>query len=66
MMIASFLLTGWILSWFGFEKLFIQSLKELFNKDITVASYYFIFFCIGAIGDFVLFFNGDYLHYLFN
>ncbi|EJR48778.1 hypothetical protein IIM_03955 [Bacillus cereus VD107] len=42
MMIIIFLLTGWILSWFKFDKLFIQAFKELFNKEITIASYYFI------------------------
>lgn len=61
MMIVVFLLTAWILSWFSFEKLFIQAFKELFNKDITKASYYFVFFCIGAIGDLILFFNGEYV-----
>ncbi|OOR11574.1 hypothetical protein BW897_16790 [Bacillus cereus] len=44
MMIIIFLLTGWILSWFKFDKLFIQAFKELFNKEITIASYYFMFF----------------------
>jgi hypothetical protein len=43
-MIIVFPLTGWILSWFKFEKLFIQAVKELFNKKITIASYYFVFF----------------------
>ncbi|HDR7636325.1 MULTISPECIES: hypothetical protein [Bacillus] len=61
MMIIIFLLTGWILSWFKFDKLFIQAFKELFNKEITIASYYFMFFCIGALGDLILFFNGDYI-----
>jgi hypothetical protein len=60
MTIISFILIGWVLSWFKFEQLFIQAFKELFNKDITVASYYFIFFCIGAIGDLALLFNGTY------
>ncbi|RLQ92311.1 hypothetical protein [Falsibacillus albus] len=60
MAIAGFLLIAWILSWFKFEMLFIQAFKELFSKDITKASYYFIFFCIGTIGDIVLFFNGSY------
>ncbi len=60
MMIVSFLLIGWILNWFKFNKLFIQAFKELFNKEITIASYYFIFFCVGTIGDLILFFNGTY------
>ncbi|WP_077618355.1 hypothetical protein [Bacillus sinesaloumensis] len=66
MMIISFILIGWILSWFTFEKMFIQSFKELFNKEITIASYYFVFFCIGAIGDLILFFNGNYIDRFFN
>jgi hypothetical protein len=40
--------------------LFIQAFKELFNKEITAASYYFIFFCIGAFGDIILFMKGAY------
>jgi len=60
MMIVSFLLIGWILSWFKFNALFIQALKELFNKEITIASYYFVFFCIGTFGDLLLFFKGAY------
>ncbi|MGG1685920.1 hypothetical protein [Pseudalkalibacillus sp. NRS-1564] len=61
MTIVSFLLIGWILSWFKFEQLFIQAFQELFNKTITKASYYFIFFCIGLIGDIVLLLNGSFL-----
>jgi len=66
MMIISFLLTSWILSWFKFDELFIQALKELFNKKVTIASYYFIFFGIGAIGDLILFFNGNYISNVFS
>lgn len=60
MTIVSFLIIACVLSWFKFDQIFIQAFKELFSKDITKASYYFIFFCIGAIGDIVLFFNGTY------
>jgi len=66
MMIISFLLTSWILSWFRFDELFIQALKEIFNKKVTIASYYFVFFCIGAIGDIVLFFKGNSITNLFS
>jgi hypothetical protein len=66
MMIVSFLLIGWILSWFKFESFFIQAFQELFNKEITIASYYFVFFCVGAIGDLILFFNGDYINRFFS
>lgn len=66
MMIISFLLTSWILSWFRFDELFIQALKEIFNKKVTIASYYFIFFCIGAIGDIVLFLKGNNITNLFS
>ncbi|AJI26355.1 hypothetical protein BF28_5890 (plasmid) [Bacillus cereus E33L] len=48
-MIISFLLTGWISSWFKYDELFIQALKELFNKKVTIASYYFIFFVLGQL-----------------
>ena len=50
MAILTFLMIGWILSWFGFNKLFIQGFKELFKLEITKASYYLVFFCIGLFG----------------
>lgn len=65
MVIISFLLGAWILAWFDFDQLFIKAFQELFNKDITNASYYFIFFCIGGLGDIVVFFRGDYENWLF-
>lgn len=65
MNIICFLLIGWILSWFKFERVVIRSFKELFNKEITIASYYFIFFCVGAIGDMVLVLGGDYYNNIF-
>ena len=48
--IITFLLIGWILNWFKFEGLVIQAFRELFNKDITKASYYFLFLSIGVFG----------------
>jgi len=60
MAIAAFLMIAWILSWFTFNKLFIQAFKELFKLEITNASYYFAFFCIGFIGDIILFIRGTY------
>lgn len=63
MAIVTFLIIAWILNWFKFEKLIIQAFKELFNKDITKASYYFLFFCIGILGEIVLLFQGAYYEY---
>jgi hypothetical protein len=60
MTIASFLIIGWILSLFKFNKLFIQAFQELFNKEISNASYYFEFFCIGLFGDLILLIKGTY------
>ena len=60
MAIVAFLLIAWILSWFKFNQLFIQSFKELFKLEISNASYYFVFFCIGSVGDVILFFKGTY------
>ncbi len=65
MMIIVFLVIAWFLSLFKFDTLFIKAFKELFNKEITKASYYFIFFFIGAIGDLILFFSDDYINRLF-
>jgi len=63
MAILTFLLVGWILSWFKFERLIIQAFKELFNKDITKATYYLLFFGIGVFGEIVLLFQGAYYEY---
>lgn len=57
MMIIIFLLIGWLLSWFNFDMVFIRAFDELFNMDITTASYYFIFFLIGAVGDLITYFR---------
>lgn len=66
MAIITFLIIGWILSWFKFERLMIQAFKELFSKDITKATYYFLFFCLGVFGDLVLLFQGAYYEYIFH
>lgn len=41
----------------------VFAFKELFNIEVTMASYYFIFFCIGIIFDLVLLLKGDYANY---
>ncbi|NLL29630.1 MAG: hypothetical protein GX258_00950 [Clostridiales bacterium] len=61
--IITFLLIGWILNWFKFEGLVIQAFRELFNKDITKASYYFLFLSIGVFGEIVLLLQGTYRLY---
>lgn len=60
MNIVIFLLVGWILSWFQFDRIFIKGVQELFNKEITKASYYLVFFVIGALGDIAFLFSGNY------
>lgn len=60
MAIITFLGVAWILSLFKFDRMFIQAFKELFNKDVTRATYYFLFLCIGIFGEIVLLFQGAY------
>ena len=43
------LLSGWILSLFGFIELVQGAMLELFNMPITSTSYYFIFALVGFI-----------------
>jgi hypothetical protein len=64
MIIVSFLIIGWILSWFKFEQMFIQAFKELFNKEVTKASYYFVLFCSGLLGELILIIKGTYYNKL--
>lgn len=66
MAICTFLLIGWILNWFKFDLFVIQAMKEIFNKDISKATYYFIFFCIGILGEIILLFQGAYYVYFLN
>ncbi len=66
MAIITFLLIGWILNWFKFDALLIQAIKELFDKDTSKATYYFLFFCVGILGDIVLFFQGTYSQLFLN
>lgn len=66
MAIVAFVLIGWILSLFKFEELVIQAFKELFNKEISKSTYYFLFFCIGIFGDLILLFQGAYYIYFLN
>ncbi|MGV8983276.1 hypothetical protein [Clostridium sp.] len=63
MAIITFLIIGWILNWFKFERLVIQAFKELFDKDISKATYYFLFLCIGILGEIILLFQGAYYEY---
>jgi hypothetical protein len=60
MSIVSFLLVAWFLSWFNVNALFVRAIKELFNKEVTDATYYFVFLCIGIIGEIILLFRGIY------
>lgn len=66
MAIITFLLIGWILNWFHFERLIIQAFKELFNKDVSKATYYFMFFTLGVVGELVLLVQGTYNDYFLN
>lgn len=66
MAIITFLIIGWILNWFKFERLIVQAFKEVFNKDITKATYYFIFFAVGILGEIILLFQGAYYQYFLN
>lgn len=60
MAILTFLGIAWILNLFKFDHLFIQAFKELFGRDVTKATYYFVFLCIGVFGEIVLLFQGAY------
>lgn len=60
MTIITFLIVGWILSWFKFDQLMTQAFQELFGKKLTKATYYFMFFCLWVLGEIVLLFQGAY------
>lgn len=52
--IAISLLIALILSWFGFDKVVIKGVYELFNKEITKTGYYFIFGMFGMLRSLLL------------
>lgn len=43
------LLTCWILTWFNFDDLMINGLKNLFNIDINRSGYYVLFIIVSII-----------------
>lgn len=43
------LIIGWILTWFQIDEFFIQAVKELFGKQVTQSTYYFMFLVIGLL-----------------
>ena len=45
------LMLAWILSWFGFDRMFIQGVNELFGIQITAAGYYTAFFLVSFLGE---------------
>lgn len=57
LIIALGLLAGWILSWFGFDHTVIQGMKEVFDVNITLTGYYFLFGFWGAIKSVANFLN---------
>ncbi|WOV83684.1 hypothetical protein PGH26_12455 [Sporosarcina jeotgali] len=63
MAILTFLIIAWLLTLFSFEQLVIQAFKELFGKEITKATYYFLFLAIGIFGEIVLLLQGTYSEY---
>lgn len=63
MAVITFLLIAWILNWFKFDRLFIQAFKELFGKDVSKSTYYFLFLCIGILGEIILLLQGAYYEF---
>lgn len=50
---AGGLLSGWIMSLFGFKAVVIAGMAQLFGASITSLGYYFIFAMIGLINGFI-------------
>ncbi|HBJ1650927.1 TPA: hypothetical protein LA460_000146 [Clostridium botulinum] len=44
------LLFAWILTWFNFDTMLIQTVKDLFDVTMSVSNYYIVFAMIGFIG----------------
>lgn len=48
------LLFAYVAALFGLNEIFIKGMYELFNKDVTDASYYFAFFILGLIFEIIV------------
>lgn len=46
-----FLILAWLLSLFQVDGVFIQAIAEIFNKSVSVATYYFTFLVAGLVID---------------
>ncbi|AEO93587.1 gp328 [Bacillus phage G] len=55
MLTILFLILGWFLTIFNVDAYIIDSFKELFNKDISISTYYAIFFVVGLVLDIISF-----------
>lgn len=44
------LLCAWVLSWFNFDTMLIQTVKDLFDVTMSVFNYYIVFAMIGFVG----------------
>lgn len=44
------LLCAWVLSWFNFDTMLIQTVKDLFDITMSISNYYILFAMIGFIG----------------
>lgn len=58
--IATALLTGLVLSWFGFDDLIIHGMKEIFGVTISMTGYYFLFAIVGALRSVGVVFNPNH------
>lgn len=43
------LIIAWILTLFNFDAIFITAINEIFNKEVSIAVYYFVFAIIGLV-----------------
>lgn len=51
MMTINFPVLAYILSWFHFNKFFIDVFSEMVHKDLKDAHYYIFFLCAGLLFD---------------
>lgn len=58
MKIIALLIIGWILTLFHIDEFVITAFSEVFNKEVTIATYYFVFLVFGLIFEFISFLRG--------
>lgn len=55
--IVNCLIVAWLLTFIGVDYIVINSFEELFDKELSIHTYYFFFFSVGFVRDIYSYFK---------